>query len=541
VNPPKKIKFIRNFAVEFIDRPGRPVFAVERFVDENNGQGFHKYSNNLGFVDPSRLTPHNFSAYSFYASHGDIMVVDIQGVGYLFTDPQVHSTDERFGDGDLGVRGMALFFLSFCHSKLSEQLRMPIFPLSRNELNRQRRLARTAVNRREDYYAQTKTEKTSHIEKSSSSDEIQDTVPGKQIPSLGLPFLSDDDLAEIATSLENALFDPYFEYEVNASAKSRIKLSDRRHLEPDDTTKRRLGEIHYEIACLHGAGSIPDALKSSSVESGEAGKGDCVLDTHDVVSCLFHLCCAASLWNVRACMALGRVYAGMSSSVSSLLNWIMSVNYEKSKIFLRRAMESKYPPTSVRCAAGCLLLQIMNKQTNHTESEIISMTEHVVDLFDAKEKEETEILVERKTLERGGKFHPGDRVMTSSSNSKSVHDGVITGVSDEGSNLHVHFDEEKLEEEHVIDLNHSSICLDVLEDFSARSDSYSYSGNCDEEICCEKSYRLKARLAEYKAKENDVAAAFILFQEASQAAYDDGLIDAGDSWKKCAAALGRNN
>jgi len=61
-------------------------------------------------------------------------VADIQGVGDLFTDPQVLSSDYRFGDGDLGPRGMALFFKSFRHCGISDALGIPIFPLSRNEL-----------------------------------------------------------------------------------------------------------------------------------------------------------------------------------------------------------------------------------------------------------------------------------------------------------------------------------------------------------------------------------------------------------------------
>jgi elongation factor 2 kinase len=35
------------------------------------------------------MTPQAFSAFSFFASGGNIMVVDIQGVGDLYTDPQV--------------------------------------------------------------------------------------------------------------------------------------------------------------------------------------------------------------------------------------------------------------------------------------------------------------------------------------------------------------------------------------------------------------------------------------------------------------------
>lgn len=111
---PKKIDFIRAYAIEFVDRPGKPMFAVERFIAGNDsyGLGFLKHNTNSGFVDTEehRKTPQVFSAHSFYASEGTRLVADVQGVGDLYTDPQVLSTDYRFGDGDLGPRGMALFF-----------------------------------------------------------------------------------------------------------------------------------------------------------------------------------------------------------------------------------------------------------------------------------------------------------------------------------------------------------------------------------------------------------------------------------------------
>ena len=78
-----------------------------------------------------------FSAFSFYESQGSRLVADIQGVGNLFTDPQVLSSDYRFGDGDLGPRGMALFFHSFRHNTVATALGIPFFPLSKSELNNQ--------------------------------------------------------------------------------------------------------------------------------------------------------------------------------------------------------------------------------------------------------------------------------------------------------------------------------------------------------------------------------------------------------------------
>mmetsp|Transcript_15216 Transcript_15216/g.34306 ORF Transcript_15216/g.34306 Transcript_15216/m.34306 type:complete len:417 (-) Transcript_15216:1149-2399(-) len=137
LDPPKKIDFIRAYALQFVDREGQPMFAVERFIDgrDSYGRGFLKHNTNSGFVDEEqrRKTPQVFSAHSFYASNGTRLVADVQGVGDLYTDPQVLSIDFRFGDGDLGPRGMALFFKSFKHSDLADGLGIPIFPLSRNE------------------------------------------------------------------------------------------------------------------------------------------------------------------------------------------------------------------------------------------------------------------------------------------------------------------------------------------------------------------------------------------------------------------------
>lgn len=39
------------------------------------------------------------------------MIVDLQGVGNILTDPQIHCLDrKRFGNGNLGYKGMLMFF-----------------------------------------------------------------------------------------------------------------------------------------------------------------------------------------------------------------------------------------------------------------------------------------------------------------------------------------------------------------------------------------------------------------------------------------------
>ena len=119
-------------------RPESQHARFRRFItgQDSYGAGFTKHNTNSGFVDTSlrRKTPQIFSAFSFYASKGHRLVADIQGVGDLYTDPQVLSSDYRFGEGDLGPRGMALFFKGFRHHHVSDALGVPIFALSKNEL-----------------------------------------------------------------------------------------------------------------------------------------------------------------------------------------------------------------------------------------------------------------------------------------------------------------------------------------------------------------------------------------------------------------------
>ena len=60
-----------------------------------------------------RQTPQAFSHFTFERSGHELIVVDIQGVGDLYTDPQIHTSEgTEYGDGNLGVKGMALFFHS---------------------------------------------------------------------------------------------------------------------------------------------------------------------------------------------------------------------------------------------------------------------------------------------------------------------------------------------------------------------------------------------------------------------------------------------
>jgi elongation factor 2 kinase len=123
-NPPKKIDFILPCVVEF---PQRGLFATcEKMLTGS----YKKHTNNYGFVSPEdRNTPQAFSHFSWVQSNGRLLVCDIQGVGDVYTDPQIHSNDGpnifKYGPGDIGVDGINKFFTTHRCNAICEFLCLP--------------------------------------------------------------------------------------------------------------------------------------------------------------------------------------------------------------------------------------------------------------------------------------------------------------------------------------------------------------------------------------------------------------------------------
>jgi len=94
-------------------------------VEEKLTGVYEKFNSNNGYVktvsDKSKrvLTEvaQSFSHFSHVFSQGEEIVVDIQGIGFKYTDPQIHSLSLEYGTADRGERGMKDFFRThICNS-----------------------------------------------------------------------------------------------------------------------------------------------------------------------------------------------------------------------------------------------------------------------------------------------------------------------------------------------------------------------------------------------------------------------------------------
>lgn len=88
---------------------------------------YRKHNNNFGSVsEDERNTPQAFSHFTYEASNHEILAVDIQGVGDLYTDPQLHTLDGNdFGKGNLGVTGFHKFMSTHRCNSICRYLKLP--------------------------------------------------------------------------------------------------------------------------------------------------------------------------------------------------------------------------------------------------------------------------------------------------------------------------------------------------------------------------------------------------------------------------------
>ena len=366
--PPKKIDIIACHVIEFFDRFGCPVFGCERFIDghDEHGHSFVKHNSNKGYVDVEehRQTPQAFSCFSFYVSHGDCMVVDVQGVNDLYTDPQIHTMNRRFGNADLGCKGMAYFFANFQRNALCDYLCLPIFEMSRKH---KLRLSSKSVPCGEN--ATTTVEHESTMSRSSKwrADGIMGLVADQhstvqaQIKCLSIDPLDLEEVVDMLALAGNAA-----KAELNEAASNEAAAHEASGNE-ENTLQINLSNVHFELSLLHIQGEFSD-------ETDEDG------DTlPDIPSCIFHLCKACILGNTSAALALGRIKQGPLDEVTILTLYLqeyIKIDVETTKIFSSLAslrLQKKPIPMSVNDDDYVVNDGVINKSTTFAVGESVEV------------------------------------------------------------------------------------------------------------------------------------------------------------------------
>jgi elongation factor 2 kinase len=117
--PTDKIKKVRMLEALILEHKGK-VMGLEEYIEGD----FRRYGNNFDFFDFGRNTPNAFSCFTLFFTGGKMVVVDVQGVGDTYTDPQIHCNEGLWGAGNFREKGIAKFRASHKHNNLCLALGM---------------------------------------------------------------------------------------------------------------------------------------------------------------------------------------------------------------------------------------------------------------------------------------------------------------------------------------------------------------------------------------------------------------------------------
>lgn len=121
--PPKKVDFLAAHVLQLVEREGEPICGVESYIEGD----YKKYNNNWDWSDDQRNTPQAFSHFTWEASNHRLLICDIQGVGDVWTDPQIHTIEgDGYGKGNMGKEGIDKFLASHKCNAICEWLKLPI-------------------------------------------------------------------------------------------------------------------------------------------------------------------------------------------------------------------------------------------------------------------------------------------------------------------------------------------------------------------------------------------------------------------------------
>ncbi|CAE7942632.1 mhkC, partial [Symbiodinium sp. KB8] len=108
-----------------VELPEKSTYSAEAFM---LGE-YRKHNTNGGFTMGPRQTPQSFSYFTFIKSGKRLMIVDIQGVGDLYTDPVIHFLPSKVSGALAGTDDA----LNFALRGFDQLLGLPVFGLSPHE------------------------------------------------------------------------------------------------------------------------------------------------------------------------------------------------------------------------------------------------------------------------------------------------------------------------------------------------------------------------------------------------------------------------
>ena len=134
------IKFTEMDVLQVLSRSdpnATPRVGESVIVEEYIEGSFKKWCNNYGYISPEAQTTAPsmpaFMHWSWWDNDGQMMIADLQGVkhsnGYLLTDPVIlsDSGSAEYGCTDMGVEGMAMFFVNHKCNLFCQKLPAPKF------------------------------------------------------------------------------------------------------------------------------------------------------------------------------------------------------------------------------------------------------------------------------------------------------------------------------------------------------------------------------------------------------------------------------